>query len=148
MELLSKGTKLMYSATSEGTYKALYGLSTTPEMGGTSEKVDVTNLNDANRRYIKGVKDLGDLEFGFFYNDADDNANVTVEEVAAAYSTLRAFDVAGTDIFFKLVYPDGTGFSWKGTVTVKRDSAAVNGALSFKLVTTVLTELKDISPSV
>ena len=46
MELLSKGTKLQYADTKAGTFKTLYGLQSTPDMGGDPEKVDVTNLAD------------------------------------------------------------------------------------------------------
>ena len=62
MELLSKGTKLQYADTKAGTYKTLYGLQSTPDMGGDPEKVDVTNLADGAKRYIPGVKDYGDLD--------------------------------------------------------------------------------------
>ena len=52
MELLSKGTKLQYADTKAGTFKTLYGLQSTPDMGGDPEKVDVTNLADGAKRYI------------------------------------------------------------------------------------------------
>ena len=148
MEILSKGTKLQYAESAAGTFKTLYGLKTTPDMGGDPEKVDVTNLNDSVRRYIKGVKDLGDLDFGFYYNSADENPNVSESDVAASYSTLRALDKAGTKVYFKLIYPDGTGYSWNGTVSVKRVAAEVNQAISFMLRVMCESDLADISESV
>ena len=145
MELLSKGTKLQYAESASGTFKTLYGLKTTPDMGGDPEKVDVTNLNDNVRRYIKGVKDLGDLDFGFYYNSDDENPNVSESDVATSYSTLRALDKAGTKVYFKLIYPDGTGYSWNGTVSVKRVAAEVNQAISFTLRVMCESDLTDIS---
>lgn len=145
MEILSKGTKLAYATSKSGSYSVLYGLQSTPDMGGDPEKVDVTNLNDGAKRYIKGIKEYGDLDFGFYYNSADDNPNVGESEVAAAYSTLRALDAAGTDVWFKLTYPDGTGFMWFGSVSVKRSSAEVNGALKFTLRTTPKTDFEDVT---
>lgn len=145
MELLSKGIELQYCATEDGTYKSLYGLRTTPDMGGDPEKVDVTNLKDSIRRYIKGLKDPGDLDFGFYYNSDDDNSNVTEEMVGASYSTLRAFDKAGTSVWFKLLYPDKTGYKWRGGVSVKRSAAEVNSAIQFTLRTTCETDLEDIT---
>lgn len=101
MELLSKGTKLQYADTKAGTYKTLYGLQTTPDMGGDPEKVDVTNLADGAKRYIPGVKDYGDLDFTFFYNDEDENPAVSEADVAAAYSTLRALQTSNATVWFK-----------------------------------------------
>lgn len=143
MELLSKGTYLSYSEAETGTYKKLYGLRSTPDMGGDPEKVEVTNLNDGMRRYVRGIKDPGDLEFGFYYNSADENSTATENEVKTSYATLRALDTAGTSVWYILVYPDGTGFKWKGSVSVKRSAAEVNGVLAFTLRTMCETELKD-----
>ena len=145
MELLSKGTKLQYADTKTGTFKTLYGLQSTPDMGGDPEKVDVTNLADGSKRYIPGVKDYGDLDFTFFYNDDDDNPAVSEADVAAAYSTLRALQTSNATVWFKLLYPDGTGFLWSSKVSVKRSAAEVNAALKFTLRSTPLTELEDVT---
>ncbi len=147
MELLSLGTKLQYCETADGTFQTLYGLQKTPEMGGEPEKVQVTNLANKNHRYIRGVKDLGDLDFEFFYNDDKDNPDVTEDDVAASYSVLRALDKAGTLTHFKLIYPDGTGFAFSGTVTVKRSAAEVNQALQFTLRIMCQSELEDVAPA-
>lgn len=145
MELLSKGTKLQYATTKDGSFSTLYGLQSTPDMGGDPEKVDVTNLNDSAKRYIPGVKDYGDLDFGFFYNDSEDNPAVSEDDVAASYSTLRALQTANTTVWFKLLYPDGTGYLWSSKVSVKRSAAEVNAALKFTLRSTPLTELEDVT---
>lgn len=133
MELLSKGTKLQYADTKAGTYKTLYGLQSTPDMGGDPEKVDVTNLADGAKRYIPGVKDYGDLDFTFFYNDDDDNPAVSEADVAAAYSTLRALQTSNATVWFKLIYPDNTGYQWSSKVSVKRSAAEVNAAMQMFL---------------
>ncbi len=145
MELLSKGTKIQYADTKAGAYKTLYGLQSTPDMGGDPEKVDVTNLADGSKRYIPGVKDYGDLDFTFFYNDEDENPAVSEADVAAAYSTLRALQTSNAAVWFKLLYPDGTGFLWSSKVSVKRSAAEVNAALKFTLRSTPLTELEDVT---
>lgn len=145
MELLSKGTKLQYASAKAGTFSTLYGLQSTPDMGGDPEKVDVTNLADGAKRYIPGVKDYGDLDFTFFYNDDEDNPAVSESDVAAAYSTLRALQTADTTVWLKLLYPDGTGYLWSSKVSVKRSAAEVNAALKFTLRSTPLTELEDVT---
>lgn len=87
------------------------------------------------------------MDFGFYYNSADENPNVSESDVATSYSTLRALDVAGTKVYFKLIYPDGTGYSWNGTVSVKRSAAEVNQAISFTLRIMCESDLTDITES-
>ena len=63
-------TRDSYLAVSEDgtTYRELYGLSGFPQMGGTPNKIDVTNLRDKRKRYINGVQETDDLTFSFYYN--------------------------------------------------------------------------------
>lgn len=60
MELISSGTKFYLNGNS------LYGLKSTPDMGGEREKREVTNLLDPARRYIAGLYKYDELVFGFF----------------------------------------------------------------------------------
>lgn len=143
MELSSIGIKLSYAESQNDSFQGLYGLRSTPSMGGEPQRIDVTNLRDTNRRTIKGVRDLGNLEFEFFYNSAETNENVSADEVATSYAVMRAYDVSGTPVWFKLEYPDGTGYKWKGTPSVRRNKADVNEAISFTLKTNMQTELMD-----
>lgn len=145
MEFLSKDTTLSVSEESAGTFKVLYGLNSTPDMGGDTDSVEVTNLSDGSKRYIDGLKDPGDMEFGFYVN-AQDESQTDAEKVYDAYETLRGYQNAGTQVYFKLVYPDGYGFSWRGSVSVKRGGAEVGSALSFTLTTRASTEIEDITP--
>ena len=69
--LLSKGITMGYDKTGAGTsYTDLPLLMEVPEIGGTSEKVDVTVLSDAVKKYIDGIKDYGDLAFKFLYDNS------------------------------------------------------------------------------
>ena len=74
MAILSKGIKLSYGTPANGggsvTYTDLTNLTEIPALGGTPEKVDTTTLADANKHYINGIKDYGDLSFKFFYDKA------------------------------------------------------------------------------
>ena len=71
-EFNSKGTILSVgpdpvSPATTVTYKKLYGLYTVPEMGGSPEQIDVTNLEDSVRRSILGLQSISTLEFEFSY---------------------------------------------------------------------------------
>ena len=69
--ILSKDVKLSSKAGAASQYAELTLLMEVPEMGGTPEKVDVTTLADASRKYIDGVKDYGDLAFKFLYENTE-----------------------------------------------------------------------------
>lgn len=119
---LSKGITLGYSVTVPGvTYINLPDLQEIPELGGDVEKVEVTVLADANRKYINGIKDYGDLAFTFLYenNDAADSFRVLHPMTA-----LTAWQVA---------LSDGTKFTFTGYPSVKLNSAGINAPLTFTL---------------
>ena len=85
-------TRDSYLAVSENgtTYKELYGLSGFPQMGGTPNKIDVTNLRDKRKRYVNGVQETEDLAFSFYYNSeksGDSGADET--KIKESYKVLR-----------------------------------------------------------
>lgn len=137
------GTTLSTCATQSGTYRQLYGMSKVPDVTFAADKVEVTNLSDTNKRYVPGIIDLGEPEFDFYNNTGTD----TAELIANSYATLRAAQIAHTPLWFKLVYPDGTGFQWQAYVTVTRTGGGTNDALAFKaklLITSNITDLPGI----
>jgi len=141
MEYSSQGIKLEISDTKDGTFKPLYGLYQVPDMGGTSEKLDVTNFNDSNKRTIDSkLTDYGSLEFSFYYNK-DDKA--TEEQVLNSYAVLKAAQTAGESKWFRLTYPDGDSHLWLGGISVKRSSAGVAEALKFTLTTSVESKVEE-----
>lgn len=146
MEFNSKGCTLScgvdpVSPATTVTYKKLYGLYNIPEMGGSPERIDVTNLEDGHKRSILGISDVSDMNFGFY---ATKDETDTSEQVRDTWNVLQAYQTAGTILNWKLVYPDGNGFTWKGSCAVKRDAVAVNKAIQFTLATGLDTELTPI----
>lgn len=141
MELISSGTKFYLNGNS------LYGLKSTPDMGGKREKKEVTNLLDPARRYIAGLYKYDDLTFGFYYNSAEENPNVTGGQVAAAYLTARAIERAGTTVTQKLEFPDGTSFTWSGQISTKIKSMNPDGVMEFSITSIPSTPLTHSSDS-
>jgi len=145
-EFNSKGTILSVASvptSGDPTYKKLYGLFTVPEMGGTPERIDVTNLEDSIKRNILGIQDTGTLDFEFYANATADGDD-TAEQVRDTWGILRSHQTAGTLLMWKLEYPDGEGFAWKGKCSVRRQSVGVNNAVKFTLTVGLETELTDI----
>ena len=118
-EILTLNTKLYMDETE------LKDLLSTPDLGiGDPEKVEVTTLADDTRRYINGLKDVGDsLEFEFNY----------VAGEQESYAKLRAAQDAKEVHKFKVELPDGLSFSFDAMVSVKITGAAVGEQIKFTL---------------
>ena len=111
--------KTILRATSP-TAKVFEYLMEVPEFGGTPEKIDVTVLSDATKKYIPGIKDLGDLVFKFLY-DTDD------------YTLFSGWAEDNTVVTFELEYPDETKHTFDAITAVKIDAGAINGALTYSV---------------
>ena len=118
-EILTLNTKL-YMDENE-----LKDLLSTPDLGiGDPEKVEVTTLADDTRRYINGLKDVGDtLEFEFNY----------VAGAEESYAKLQAAQDGKQVHKFKVELPDGLSFSFDAMVAVKITGAAVGEQIKFTL---------------
>jgi hypothetical protein len=143
-EFNSKGTILSVAPVPQSgdpAYKKLYGLFTVPEMGGTPEQIDVTNLEDSHKRSILGIQDTGTLDFEFY---ATEDETDTTAQIRDTWNILRGYQSAGDTMMWKLEYPDGEGFTWKGKCSLRRQSVGVNSAVKFTLTVGLETELTDI----
>ena len=125
--ILSKDVELQWSATSTGSFAKVNGLFEFPDLGAEPEMIDVTNLSDANMKYIHGLKDYGSLTFGFIYDG---------EGSASNYKTLK--DLEGTKTYWKVVIPgadngDEVTFSFSGEPAVWMSGTGVNSRLEFQL---------------
>lgn len=134
--LLTKDITLSYKKNS--TYEVLDGLQEVPSLGGTPDKVEVTTLADASRRYIKGIKDYGDLTFKFLYQNDTETSNFRV---------LRGLEESGKIVEWKVDFPDGTGFAFSGECTVAPSDGAVNGAITFNLTISLNSDITVTNPA-
>lgn len=135
MELITSGTKFYLNG------QNLYGLKSTPDMGGAREKKQVTNLLDTAHRYIAGLYKYDELTFGFYYNSDSDNPNVSPGQVAAAYSAARAIERSGASVSQKLEFPDGTYFTWTGQISTRIKSMNPDGIMEFSIISIPDTKL-------
>ena len=136
--ILSKGTTLSVKKDGSTSFTEIPDLMEVPELGGDPEKVEVTTLKDGVKKYIPGVKDLGDLAFKFLYDNSGANSN---------YRVLRGVQESGKPAEFKVEYPDGTGHAFTAYVNVKMDAAAVNGSLTFTASMSLQSEISVTNPS-
>lgn len=135
--ILTKGITLSYKK-SGSTYTEIANLQECPELGGTAENVEVTTLADGNKKYIKGIKDFGELAFKFLYDNSGAESN---------YRVVRGLEEAGSIVDWKVTFPDNTSFAFSGEVTTAIDSAAVNAALTFTATITLNSDIAVTNPS-
>lgn len=133
--ILSKGITLSYKKNE--VYEVIPDLQEVPDLGGSAEKVDVTTLADGNYRYINGIKDFGDLAFKFLYDNAGETSN---------YRVCRGLEEAGKTVDWKVEFPDGTGFEFKGEPSTTIDGQSVNSAITFTLNINLNSEITVSNP--
>lgn len=117
MAILSKGIKLSYSSSGTESYTDLTDLLEIPSLGGSIDKVDVTTLADASKKYINGIKDYGDLAFKFNY-------------AKEQFTTLNG--LTGS-INFKVTLPDTTTATFSGEPSVSLEGVGVGAAMTYTL---------------
>lgn len=144
MEKAMLGTHLDMADAADGTFKTLYGLSKVPDMSFAADKIDVTNLQDKNKRYIPGIVDLGEPEFEFF-NDDTKTEPTDGTLLMNTYKALRAAETGRQIKFFKLVYPDGTGFAWSAYSVTTRVGGGTGDALKFKVKMLINSNITDVT---
>ena len=125
MAVISKGITLSYK-NGGSSYTALTNLQEIPDLGGSTEAIEITTLADAAHMYTDGLKDYGDsIEFKFLY-----------EEIQ--FSTLNA--LTGS-IGWQVKLPDESTCSFSGTSSVRLDGVGVGAALTYTLAIKPNTEM-------
>lgn len=133
--LLTKGITLSYKKSE--TYEVIHNLQSVPAFGGAAEKVDVTTLEDGNYKYINGIKDFGDMAFGFLYDNTAETSN---------YRICRGLEEAGKVVDWKVSFPDGTSFEFSGEASTTIEEGSVNAAVTFTLNITLNSDITVTNP--
>ena len=124
MAIISKGITLSYK--NEGAFIELTNLQEIPELGGDSEKLEITTLADAAHMYTDGIKSYGDsLAFTFLYETAQ-------------FDTLNKLEGSSE---WKVTLPDATSCTFSGTSSVKLAGVGVNAVLTYTLNVTPDSEM-------
>lgn len=131
-------TKLSCKVGEEAQYTEIPYLMEVPEFGGTPEKIDVTVLSDTTKKYLPGIKDLGDLVFKFLYDNDSETSN---------YRVLSGYAANDTVVSFQLSYPDGTTHEFDAIPAVKMDAGTVNGALTFSATMMLQSDITVTNPA-
>ena len=116
--IISKGITLSYKTNDGSSYTTLTDLQEIPELGGDSEAIEITTLDDAAHMYTDGILNYGDsLAFIFLYKK---------EQFTALQGLEGSID-------WKVALPDNTTCTFSGTSSVKLAGVGVNAALTYTL---------------
>ena len=127
MAYSANNTKLFYDK--NGTMTPINDVMEIPELGVMPEKIDVTTLESPVKKYIFGIKDMGELAFKFLY-DPDGDDSVT-PDIKSNWVTLEDLEGSDESSRFRIEYPDGSAHNFSAFVNLKMDAATINGALTF-----------------
>lgn len=134
--ILSKGIVLSHMVALVAT--PIDNLQEVPDLGGSADKVEVTTLADGSKKYIAGIKDYGDLEFLFLYDNSLATSN---------YRVLKALEVAETIEEYTITFPDETIFTFSASVMTTIAGAKVGDALTFSASFTLNTDIIVTNPT-
>lgn len=120
MATISKGITLSYGD------NPLTNLMEIPDLGGTTESIEITTLADAAHKYTDGLKNYGDsLDFKFLYE-------------AEQFTTLNGLNDSQQ---WKVALPGGENCSFSGPCSVRLDGVGVAAALTYTLSIKPETEM-------
>lgn len=137
--LLSYGTKFEYALYENGTAGSkveVKNLQSVPSLGGEVDKVETTCLENSNRTYINGLKDYGDMEFGFLYAVNESVASTNYAQFAGSTG------INGKLCQFTITTPDGSTFVFDGTAQASLDEVGVNEPLTFTVSIALASDIE------
>ncbi len=128
MDKTTSNTFLYHSATATGTFTKLIDITSYPSPNNPPEKLDRSDLSSNQKKYVQGMEDAGDLEFGFNYDKTSYNKVKALESGAVGYYQLRfgangeygAWQWSGTH--FASIDGAGVGETRKGKLTCYAES--------------------------
>lgn len=95
-------------------------------------------MSDTSKRYINGLKDLGEgLEFEFNYESQADSS----------YYKLRVVEESKNTEKFTVEFPDGLSFSFEAYVSTKFSGASVGEQIKFTASLTPASAITMTAPS-
>ena len=120
------GSKLEYSTSENGDYTQIYGLKTIPDIGGTPNQIDTTDLDNTEyETAINGLKPAQQYEFEFNMEDTSVTANIKLAS---------DLEDAGTKAYWKLTLTNGVVVSFQSDV-----KTTINGGSSGDLIGFTMT---------
>lgn len=124
------GTTLKMGTTS-GTLNKICPIKSFPQLGGESEQIEITDMEDESQTFVPGVKSQESMAF---------TANYTKD----TFTSLK--ELEGKELVFELGFgKDGSAgkFSWTGQLIVFVNEGEVNGGIEMTISVTPSSDVKN-----
>lgn len=126
------GSKLEYATTQAGTYTQIYGLKTAPDIGGTPNQIDTTDLDNTEyETAINGLKPAQQYEFEFNMEDPTATANIKVAS---------DLEDEGTKAYWKYTLSNGIIVSFQSDVRTTINGGSSGDLLGFTMTLAPISE--------
>lgn len=120
------GSKLEYATTENGDYTQIYGLKTIPDIGGTPNQIDTTDLDNTEyETAINGLKPAQQYEFEF---------NMESPSVTANIKLASDLEDAGTKAYWKLTLANGIVVSFQSDVKTTINGGSSGDLIGFTMI--------------
>ncbi len=133
------GTKLEYSSTAEGTYTQIKGIKQTPDVGGTPNKIDTTDLD--NTKYetaINGLIPAQDYEFEFNMENPTASANIKLAS---------DLEDSGEIYYWKYTLSNGIVISFRSDVKTTIQGGGSGDLIGFSISLSPVDEIEKTIPT-
>ena len=126
------GSKLEYSTTENGSYTQIYGLKTAPDIGGTPNQIDTTDLDNTEyETAINGLKPAQQYEFEF---------NMEAPTATANIKLASDLEDAGTKAYWKYTLSNGIVVSFQSDVKTTISGGSSGDLLGFTMTLAPISE--------
>lgn len=133
------GSKLEYATTENGDYTQIYGLKTAPDIGGTPNQIDTTDLDNTEyETAINGLKPAQQYEFEFNMEAPNANANIKLAS---------DLEDAGTKAYWKYTLSNGIIVSFQSDVKTTISGGSSGDLLGFTMTLAPISEPVVIIPT-
>ena len=134
-------TYLMYRTTTSGSYSKLIDITSFPDLIPPKERIDITTLSDYMRKYINGIGDTAEQNYGALYTP--ENFQAVSELEGHQYDYALWFGATGDP---GSETPDGHlgKFEWTGDISAGVSGGGVNEAVNMTITVTPSTVIKPV----
>ena len=127
-------TYLIYKASGSSSFTKLCSIKDFPDLGGSPDQIDVTDLDDDVQKFILGVQSMSAMEFTANYDMAtfkllDGLATGELYDFGVSFGNKTDADAYGI-------------FTWKGQLAVWATGGSVNNPREMKISISATTKVK------
>ena len=133
------GTKLEYSSTENGTYTQIKGIKQTPDVGGSPNKIDTTDLD--NTKYetaINGLIPAQDYEFEFNMENPTASANIKL---------VSDLEDSGAIYYWKYTLSNGIVITFRSDVKTTIQGGGSGDLIGFSISLSPVDEIEKTIPT-